>query len=82
MKAATSATPKGDQALLSSYLRNVSTHSRIDREEEKELARRIEQGDEEARQLWERFTGLSLREFRRIYRRLGVEFEYYTGELK
>lgn len=42
--------------------------------------KKLESGDEEAKRLWERFRNLSLDEFKRIYRRIGVEFEYYTGE--
>jgi len=49
-------------------------------DEAREWFRRLEQGDEESKRLWKQFTELSLRDFQRIYRRLGVEFEYYTGE--
>jgi arginyl-tRNA synthetase len=42
--------------------------------------KKLESGDEEARRLWERFRNLSIDEFKRIYKRIGVEFEYYTGE--
>ncbi|MFW6139456.1 MAG: arginine--tRNA ligase [Spirochaetota bacterium] len=41
---------------------------------------RLEQGDPEALELWEKFRELSIQEFKRIYQRLGVSFEYYTGE--
>ena len=41
---------------------------------------RLEGGDAEAVELWERFRELSLGEFRKIYARLGVEFDHYTGE--
>jgi arginyl-tRNA synthetase len=40
----------------------------------------LEDGDPEMRQLWEQFRDLSLSEFRRIYERLGVTFDHYTGE--
>src|SRR5262249_42734489 len=50
----------------------------------REAARRrfkqLEDGDPEMRKLWEQFRDLSLREFRRIYDRLGVTFDHYTGE--
>ncbi len=49
-------------------------------DEAREWFRRLELGDEEARSLWKRFADLSLRDFQRVYSRLGVEFEYYTGE--
>ncbi|MFO0982235.1 MAG: arginine--tRNA ligase [Planctomycetota bacterium] len=50
----------------------------------KELSRRrfkeLEDGEPEARRLWEQFRELSLKEFRRIYDRLGIQFDAYTGE--
>lgn len=41
---------------------------------------RLENNDEEAERLWEQFRNLSIEEFEKIYGRLGVEFDYYTGE--
>jgi arginyl-tRNA synthetase len=41
---------------------------------------KLENNDDEAAQLWEEFKSFSISEFKRIYKRLGVEFEYYTGE--
>lgn len=40
----------------------------------------LEQGDRETRALWKRFREVSETEFRRIYERLGIRFEHYTGE--
>ena len=57
---------------------------RFHAEEEKEPAlrdeargwfRKLEQGDAEARRLWQWFRELSLKEFQRIYDRLGVGFD-------
>ncbi|HET6331295.1 MAG TPA: arginine--tRNA ligase [Holophagaceae bacterium] len=57
---------------------------RFHAEEEKEPAlrdeargwfRKLEQGDTEARRLWQWFRDLSLKEFQRIYDRLGVGFD-------
>ena len=49
-----------------------------------EAARRelvkLQQGDPENRALWERFVALSLEEFERLYRRLGVSFDLVRGE--
>ncbi|WP_200800474.1 arginine--tRNA ligase [Proteiniborus sp. DW1] len=42
--------------------------------------KKLEDGDEEARQIWKRFVDLSLEEFNRIYDLLKVKFDYYTGE--
>ncbi len=41
---------------------------------------KMEQGDPEALALWRWFVDISLREFTRIYRLLGVDFDSYTGE--
>lgn len=49
-------------------------------QEGRDWFKRLEDGDEEARALWERFRSESLREFKRIYRRMGVEFEHTWGE--
>ncbi|MBX5484187.1 MAG: arginine--tRNA ligase [Myxococcaceae bacterium] len=42
--------------------------------------RRMEEGDQEALALWEEFRETSLRDFKRVYERLGVRFEHYEGE--
>ena len=39
-----------------------------------------EQGDEHAMALWELFRNISLKEFKRIYRRLDVTFDFFEGE--
>jgi len=45
----------------------------------KELVK-LQQGDQENRALWQSFVELSLREFDRIYKRLGVSFDLVRGE--
>ncbi len=40
----------------------------------------LEKGDEEAVSLWSNFRELSLKEYKRIYERLGIEFDSYNGE--
>jgi len=42
--------------------------------------KKLEEGDEEATHLWKWFKDLSLKEFDRIYKRLGVSFDSYAGE--
>lgn len=42
--------------------------------------RRLEAGDAQAAAYWKRFRDLSLREFQRIYDRLGVTFDHWWGE--
>ncbi|MEI7850258.1 MAG: arginine--tRNA ligase [Kiritimatiellales bacterium] len=41
---------------------------------------KLQQGDKENRALWEKFVELTLSEFNRIYKRLGVSFDLYRGE--
>ncbi|MBW3623438.1 MAG: arginine--tRNA ligase [Armatimonadetes bacterium] len=41
---------------------------------------KLERGEEEALALWRRFRDLSIREFEKIYRRLGVQFDVWSGE--
>ena len=41
---------------------------------------RLERGDAQARERWERFRSISLAEFEEVYRRLGVTFDAYCGE--
>ncbi|GLH67283.1 arginine--tRNA ligase [Geothrix edaphica] len=45
------------------------------RDEARGWFRRLEEGDAEARRLWSWFRKISLREFQRIYDRLGVSFD-------
>lgn len=48
--------------------------------EARDWFRQLEEGDADKRALWEKFCEVSLGEAKRIYRRLGIEFEHYTGE--
>lgn len=49
-------------------------------EQARQAFRELEAGDTEARRLWEYFKEVSLKEFNKIYRALGIKFDYYTGE--
>ncbi len=42
--------------------------------------KRLEDKDEEAQQLWQWFREVSLKEFKRVYNLLGIEFDSYAGE--
>lgn len=42
--------------------------------------KKLEDGSEEEVKLWQRFKDLSLKEFKRVYDILGVEFDSYAGE--
>ena len=51
-----------------------------DDEEAREWFRRLEEGDEEARRLWETFREVSLREFDEVFSVLGITFDLVAGE--
>lgn len=42
--------------------------------------KKLEDGDEEAKKLWKLFRDISMEEFNRIYKRLGVKFDSDRGE--
>ncbi len=46
----------------------------------REAFKRLEEGKEEERKLWEKFRALSLKEFEKTYRRLNVHFDKVLGE--
>ena len=67
------------------YRLYVQFHQRV--EEEPELDdearywfRKLEEGNEEAVDYWNRFRQLSLDNYELIYKLLGIKFEYYHGE--
>lgn len=41
---------------------------------------KMEQGDEEALSIWQWFKDISLVEYKRIYKLLGMDFDHFTGE--
>jgi arginyl-tRNA synthetase len=41
---------------------------------------KLENGDEEALEIWRNFRTMSLREFEAIYQRLGIHFDVWSGE--
>lgn len=49
-------------------------------ERAREAFKRLESGDAACRELWRRFRAVSEQNFRRIYERLGITFEHFTGE--
>jgi len=49
-------------------------------DEARDWFKRLEEGDPEARAIWQRFRDLSLQEFARIYERLGIGFDSLAGE--
>lgn len=49
-------------------------------DEARDWFRRLEQGDLEAQRLWHYFVTISLKEFNRMYDRLGITFDHVLGE--
>jgi arginyl-tRNA synthetase len=49
-------------------------------EEARAWFKKLEDGEAEARALWRRFREISIAEFKRLYRFLGVTFDSYEGE--
>jgi arginyl-tRNA synthetase len=49
-------------------------------EKAREFFRRMEAGDAEALKLWNQFRETSIRGFKKIYERMGIEFEHIEGE--
>lgn len=49
-------------------------------DEAREWFAKLENGDQEAHDLWKRFIDISLKEFKKVYDMLGIEFDSYAGE--
>jgi arginyl-tRNA synthetase len=65
--------------LYARFHREAREHPELDDEGRRWFAR-LEQGDPEARRLWQWFVDLTIQEFEKTYRRLGVHFDTYHGE--
>ena len=59
---------------------NMSKEDETWRDRAKAELVKLQQGDKGNRALWEKFVELTLSEFNRIYKRLGVSFDFYRGE--
>ncbi len=57
----------------------VETHPELD-DEAREIFARLEKGEPEEVELWQWFREESLKEFTRVYKMLGIEFDSYNGE--
>lgn len=80
-------TPKGLDEHPVKYLYDLYVRFHREAEDDpswEDRARRwfksLEDGDPEALEMWKRFRQVSLEEFKRIYRFLGIEFDSYDGE--
>ena len=73
---------KGIEELMRLY---VKFHEEAEKNPELEDEARawfhkMETGDEEALKIWKWFFDISLEEFKRTYKLMGMEFDHYTGE--
>ena len=57
----------------------VETHPELD-DEAREIFAKLEKGEPEEVELWQWFRDESLKEFTRVYKMLGIEFDSYNGE--
>jgi arginyl-tRNA synthetase len=74
---------KGDMAHLVEVYVKANARAEKDPafdERAREFFQRMENGDPEALRLWQELRETSLREFRKVYDRLGIRFEHYEGE--
>lgn len=70
------------KTLLNYYTKfhqEVEAHPELD-EEAREIFTKLENGQKEEMELWQWFRDESLKEFNRVYKMLGVEFDSYAGE--
>ena len=73
---------KGISELLRIYVLfhdEAKKHPEMD-QEARDYFTKMEKGDEEALALWSWFKEVSLKEFERVYKMLGVTFDSYNGE--
>ena len=61
------------------FHKEAETNSELD-DEGREWFKKLEDGDPEAVRLWKWFREVSLKDFKRIYKELGVTFDSYNGE--
>ncbi len=70
------------KTLLSYYTKfheEVETRPELD-DEAREIFTRLEHGEKEETELWQWFRDESLKEFSRVYKMLGIEFDSYAGD--
>jgi arginyl-tRNA synthetase len=73
---------KGTAHLTEIYVRfheEAEKNPRLD-DEARAWFKKLEDGDPEARALWEKFREISMKEFEKVYALLGVTFDSYAGE--
>ena len=61
------------------FHKEVKDHPSLENEA-RDWFKKLEMGNEEAKEIWEYFKDISMLEFERVYKRLGVRFDSYAGE--
>lgn len=61
------------------FHQEVEEHPELD-DEAREIFAKLEHGEKEEVELWQWFRDESLKEFNRVYKMLGIEFDSYAGE--
>jgi arginyl-tRNA synthetase len=59
---------------------NAAKEDKVVEEEARTWSKKLEDGDAEARSLWQIFKNASMKEFERVYGMLGVTFDSWKGE--
>lgn len=70
----------GIKHLLEIYVKYHKNESDELEKKAREWFKKMEDGDAKALEYWERFRDISIKEFERVYRRLGVTFTHIEGE--
>ncbi|NXW58391.1 SYRM protein, partial [Eurystomus gularis] len=69
------------QHLFEVYVQiNKAAEDESTKNQAKDFFRKLEEHDEQALSLWKQFRDFSIEEYIRIYKRLGVHFDEYSGE--
>jgi len=68
-----------NQAIADEKAASDDDHSQLE-DAGREWFARLEQGDPQARSVWQWASDISMREFNEVYEKLGVQFEYILGE--
>lgn len=67
------------QKLYVKFHQEAEKHPELE-DEARECFKKLEEGDKEIRKIWEEVVNLSLKEFERIYKILGIKFDLQLGE--
>lgn len=61
------------------YTARMKNNSELE-DKAREETKKLQRGDKENIKIWKRFYKISLDEFKKVYKRLDIKFDYYLGE--